>query len=156
MGGAFSLLFYRNLVESDIGLCRAVEHDSEMMRLQLLGDPEVMQQLRTVRTCASLSFPILAEHPSPLITVQIQVQPDLVDAAVNDPARFAELLRQTRARHDDAEFAQQREIERLNANPFDIEAQRRIEEAIRQQAVLENMEHALEYSPESFGRVTML
>lgn len=55
-----------------------------------------------------------------------------------------------------AELAQQREIERLNADPYDVEAQRKIEEAIRQQAVMENMEHALEYSPESFGRVSML
>ncbi len=81
-----------------------------------------------------------------------QTQPEIAQAAQSDPARFAELLRQTRARQIEAEAA----VESMNANPFDIEAQRRIEEAIRQQAVFENLEHALEYSPEAFGRVTML
>lgn len=106
---------------------RTLEQDAEMMRLQLLGDPELMRQLQAT-------------------------QPEVAHAAQNDPARFAELLRQTRARHLETDAA----LETMNADPFDIEAQRRIEEAIRQQAVLENLEHALEYSPESFGRVTML
>lgn len=85
-----------------------------------------------------------------------QSHPELAHAAQNDPARFAEVLRQTRQRQQAAEYAQQQEIERLNADPFDIGAQQKIEEAIRQQAVMENMAHALEYSPESFGRVPML
>ena len=75
---------------------------------------------------------------------------------MSDPRRFAEILRELSSRRADQERQRTLEIERLNANPFDVEAQRRIEEAIRQEAVLENLDHALEYSPESFGRVTML
>lgn len=77
-------------------------------------------------------------------------------AAQNDPTRFASLLRQQRERYNEAEVARQREAATLNADPYDIEAQRKIEEAIRMEAVMENLEHAMEYSPESFGRVTML
>lgn len=107
------------------------EQDAEMMRLQILGDPRLMEEIRTT-------------------------QPELAEAIVTDPARFAEMFAHLRQKQDDLELQRQREIMALNADPFDVEAQRRIEEAIRQQAVLENMEHAIEYSPESFGRVTML
>jgi len=106
---------------------RTTEQDAEMMRLQLLGDPALMNRLRGTN-------------------------PELVDAAVNNPTRFAELLRETRQRQIEAEEA----IARLEADPFDVESQHRIEEAIRQQAVMENLEHAMEYSPEAFGRVHML
>ncbi|ELU38381.1 SNARE binding protein [Rhizoctonia solani AG-1 IA] len=82
-----------------------------------------------------------------------QTQPELADAIQNDPQRFGELLRTHRERQRDAELAQQREIAALNSDPYNVDTQRRIEEAIRQQAVLENMEHAMEYSPEFFGRV---
>lgn len=37
-------------------------------------------------------------------------------------------------------------LQALNADPYDIEAQKKIEEAIRMEAVLENMQHAMEYS----------
>ncbi|KAF7302275.1 DNA damage-inducible v-SNARE binding protein [Mycena indigotica] len=126
-----AMLLLRRKIPNMAGTGRPVEQDSEMMRLQLLGDPDLMRQLR-------------------------ETQPELAAAVQSNPARFAELLRQTRERQSEAELQRQREIQRLNADPFDVEAQRRIEEAIRQQAVMENMEHALEYSPESFGRVTML
>jgi DNA damage-inducible protein 1 len=106
---------------------RSMEHDSEMMRLQLLGDPELMRQMR-------------------------DVQPELAHAAQHDPARFAELLKHTHEAMD----MQQRQFSQYDADPFDIEAQKKIEEAIRRQAILENMEHAMEYSPEAFGKVIML
>ncbi|KAG9080246.1 DNA damage-inducible protein 1, partial [Ceratobasidium sp. 370] len=110
---------------------RTIEHDDEMMRLQLLGDPNIMRQLRGT-------------------------QPELADAIQSNPQRFAQLLRSHRERQREAELASQREIEALNGDPLNVEAQRRIEENIRWQAVLENLEHAMEYSPEFFGRVIML
>lgn len=50
---------------------------------------------------------------------------------------------------ESARMQEQHEAELLNSDPYNIEAQRKIEEAIRQQAVLENMETAMENMPES-------
>jgi DNA damage-inducible protein 1 len=86
----------------------------------------------------------------------LQTQPEVAAAVRSNPQRFAQLLRELSMRRASIEQQRQVEIARLNADPYDVEAQRKIEEAIRQEAVLENLEHALEYSPESFGRVTML
>ena len=80
----------------------------------------------------------------------------MADAAARSPARFAELFRQLQQRARDVELERQRAIVDLNAEPFDVEVQGMIEEAIRQEAIMENMEHALEYSPEAFGGVAML
>lgn len=123
-----------------------------MMRLQILGDPNLMRQLQEVhlRITIALNLSLIS------LTFCNQTHPEIAEAAQSNSSRFAELLGQTRARQYEIDNAQQREIEALNANPFDVEAQRRIEETIRQQAVMENMDHAIEYSPESFGRVTML
>ncbi|PKI84175.1 DNA damage-inducible protein 1 [Malassezia vespertilionis] len=78
--------------------------------------------------------------------------PALLDAALHSQERFLQAighqrghLQQMRARSDLA-----------LADPFDVEAQRRIEEAIREEQVYANMEHAMEYNPEVFGNVIML
>jgi len=110
---------------------RRAEQDAETIRLQILGDPQLMRQLE-------------------------ESQPEVAAAVRSNPQRFAQLLRELSMRRASIEQQRLVEIERLNADPFDVDAQQKIEEAIRQEAVLENLEHALEYSPESFGRVTML
>lgn len=43
----------------------------------------------------------------------------------------------------------------VNDDPFDIEAQKRIEDAIRQENIAANLEAAMEYNPESFARVNI-
>lgn len=105
--------------------------DAEMIREQVLGDPWLMSQLR-------------------------ERQPELANAAQNDPARFAHLYREHSQRTAAAELERQRALELLTADPFDVDAQRRIEEQIRQEQIDENMQHAFDYRPEAFGRVTML
>ncbi|GAA5976776.1 hypothetical protein JCM5350_007244 [Sporobolomyces pararoseus] len=110
---------------------RNVDQDSETMRRQLLGNPQLMSQLRVNN-------------------------PEFAAAAENDPAKFRQFLHQMASMQESARMQQQHESALLNADPFNIEAQRKIEEAIRQEAVLENMEQAMEQMPESFGQVHML
>ena len=73
-----------------------------------------------------------------------QVNPKAAESFEKNPAELEKLL---------AEEARQRQ---LMLNPNSLEAQKAIEEAIRQQNVMANMEAALELNPESFGHIDML
>ncbi|KAF9211861.1 DNA damage-inducible protein 1 [Podila verticillata] len=106
-------------------------HDAEQIRQHVLSDPTLLQQLR-------------------------ERQPELAEAAVSNPPRFHALIRELDEQRRNAESTRMRQIQALNDNPFDMDAQQRIEEAIRLENVAANLEAALEYNPESFGRVTML
>lgn len=106
------------------------EQWSEQIRQQILNDPNTLAMLRANN-------------------------PDMAEAATKSPARFLQLLQAQRDRMGISAGASASGPSG-NEDEFDIDAQRRIEEAIRQERVLENLEHAMEYTPESFGRVTML
>ncbi|KKA27350.1 hypothetical protein TD95_003204 [Thielaviopsis punctulata] len=104
--------------------------DPEFLRMQILRSPEMLAHLQRTN-------PALAQ-------------------ALNDPARFAGLIHQNVNRDSDERRARQDQINRWNADPFDVESQARIEEMIRQERVMENLQNAMEYNPEVFGRVHML
>ena len=53
-------------------------------------------------------------------------------------------------------YEREKEMAAIESDPMNAENQRKIEEAIRQQNVQQNMDLAIENLPESFGRVTML
>ncbi|KAF8952170.1 DNA damage-inducible protein 1 [Haplosporangium bisporale] len=106
-------------------------HNAEQIRQHVLSDPALLRQLR-------------------------ESQPELANAAQNDPNRFHEMIREIDVQRRNAELARMQQINQLNADPFDMEAQARIEEAIRLENVAANMEAAMEHNPEAFGRVTML
>ena len=100
----------------------------EVMRQQILQSPSLQQNLR-------------------------QHNPVLLDAALRSPQDFAQVITQQRAKVQEMQAAQE---ELFHSDPFDVEAQKKIEESIRQDRVAENLEHAIEFSPESFGNVSML
>lgn len=104
--------------------------DSELIRLQILGNPHLREQLQR-------------QHPE-------------LAAAVDEPARFSQILQSSQDRERSEREERQREIERLNQDPFNVENQRRIEDMIRQERVMENLQSAMEHNPEVFGRVHLL
>ncbi|KAG5519949.1 hypothetical protein PMAC_000226 [Pneumocystis sp. 'macacae'] len=105
--------------------------DPEILRLRLLLEPHFLEMIH-------------------------QTHPELANAAVNDPETFKKMIQSMCLSRESLELERQKEISALNANPLNVEAQARIEEIIRQEAVMENLENAMEYHPESFGCVTML
>lgn len=104
------------------------EQQAEALRQEILSNPTLLSQLRMSR-------------------------PDIVDAAHEGASKFSQVLK---AEQENRSAAYQEQMRLAAADEFDVDAQRRIEEAIRQEAVMENFGSAMEFTPESFGRVTML
>lgn len=101
---------------------RNVADEIETMRLRILGEPNALRQIQ-------------------------EGNPQLA-AAINDPNRWREEWMNARRDEQRQQREHQRQLELLNADPFDIEAQAKIEEIIRQERVIENLQHAYEHIPE--------
>ena len=98
------------------------EPDPEMIRLRALAEPAILDQIRSQN-------------------------PDLADA-VQDKDRFRQAWVAMAQQAHEREAEKQRELALLNDDPFNVQAQAKIEEMIRQQRVEENLQNALDYTPE--------
>ncbi|CAN9512016.1 unnamed protein product [Ophioblennius macclurei] len=107
---------------------------------QGLDDPALLQQM-------------LLSNPHELSLLK-ERNPPLAEALLSgDLERFTKVLQE---QQQDRAKREQERIRLLTADPFDLEAQAKIEEDIRQHNVEENMTIAMEEAPESFGQVVML
>ena len=94
----------------------------EQLRSSILANPSAMAQMRDRR-------------------------PDLAEA-INDPNRFREVFLQMEREKENLENEKLEQMQLLNDDPFNVEAQKKIEEIIRQERVQENLQQAYEYTPE--------
>ncbi|KAL2245178.1 UNVERIFIED_CONTAM: Protein DNA-DAMAGE INDUCIBLE 1, partial [Sesamum indicum] len=86
-----------------------------------------------------------------------QSDPELAQVILgNDLNKLQDLLRVRHRQRSELRRQQEEELALLYADPFDVEAQKKIEAAIRQKGIDENWAAALEYNPEAFARVVML
>ena len=96
--------------------------DPERMRLHIVGDPRMMAEVR-------------------------RQDPELADAA-NNRDRFHTIWDQRQRQIAQAEAEKNAQLALLNADPFNAEAQRKIEEMIQHERIQENIQKALEENPE--------
>lgn len=80
--------------------------------------------------------------------------PPLADALCS--GNLEEFHKVMNAQHKRRREDQARQLRMLNADPFDIEAQKMIAEEIQRQQIDSNMHDAIEFMPEAFGQVHML
>lgn len=94
---------------------------------------------------------------SQLMAQLLQNDPSLAQAILGDDiTELQNILRSHHQQRLQLKRKQEEELALLYADPFDVEAQKKIEAAIRQKGIDENWEAAIEHNPEAFGRVVML
>ncbi|CDH58355.1 snare binding protein [Lichtheimia corymbifera JMRC:FSU:9682] len=134
------------------------QDDLILMQRKAVGTPAAGAGAGAASPASNPNFDLMRQHVlrDPRLLQQLaNANPELARAALNDPARFSSMVQQLEQSRRQAE-QQRQTMMAASSDPFDIEAQKRIEEAIRQENIAANLEAAMEYNPESFARVTRL
>lgn len=94
----------------------------ETIRLRILGSDAAVRQ-------------ISQQHPG-------------METALQDPVQFRDQYIAMQQEENTRERERREQMQLLNDDPFNVEAQAKIEEMIRQDRVMENLEYAYEHNPE--------
>nr|XP_033777430.1 protein DDI1 homolog 2 isoform X2 [Geotrypetes seraphini] len=148
----------RDLTEVTFSL--EVDADFELQNFQALcelecGIPAAESQIIYAEVPLTDSHRSLASYGLKDGDVVILRQKENANAELTAP--FSEkFIRVLLEQQQERSRREQERIRLFSADPFDLEAQAKIEEDIRQQNIEENMTIAMEEAPESFGQVVML
>jgi DNA damage-inducible protein 1 len=85
---------------------------------------------------------------NPAALANLRMQAPTLAAQAHDPARWREEFMKMARAEEEAARQRQNQLNMLNADPFNVEAQKQIEEMIRQELVMENVQHAIDHTPE--------
>ena len=139
-------------------------NDPEVLRQQLLADPSAVATLRARNPAVAEALNDPARFAA-IVMQQMQAQAnqrrELEELRVRAPSSSpgpaaGRRVRTPAHRPPPSSSCLSASQIRAEQDPYDIEVQRRLEDEIRQQNVNNSYEQAMEYAPETFGRVFML
>lgn len=134
------------------------------MTLQRVAEKVKFSDMEIDHSAPSTSRAALAEDPVTIREMFLADPEKLALLKQNNPEMAEALLSGNLERFkavfdrqiEDRAKVQEEFIKMVNSDPFDPKSQRLIEEEIRDKNIEANLEAAMEYMPETFGKVTML
>ncbi|KAJ3679064.1 hypothetical protein LUZ60_017075 [Juncus effusus] len=134
--------------------------DGDLITMLSISDSLSPDQLRINTDGSAVNPQAFQQHikrDSQIMAQLLQNDPQLAQAILGEDMNVLQnILRSRHQQRLEMRRKQEEELALLTADPFDIEAQKKIEAAIRQKGIDENWEAALEHNPEAFARVVML
>ncbi len=117
------------------------------------GSEPSAQRARITNGQEQLRLRILQERA---VRAEVERQDPELAAAATDSQRFHDLFDARRLQNEQLQREKEEQMARLEADPFNMEAQEKIEEMIRQERVAENMQKAMEEFPEGQSDISKL
>lgn len=135
-----------NVQEGDV-LAMAIQSASRASRrpAQEQGSSQPAQRLRSGNDPEQARLRILGD---PVVLAECQRQDPELAAACSDAQKFRDLWNARQRQYEQVQREKEEQFALLEADPFNVEAQQKIEEIIRQQRVAENLQKAMEENPE--------